>query len=246
MSIVVHGLARRTSRRRMSVRSAGVGFALGVAVAGSAACGTGTKKEVAKTALDAMPKKERLDSFEATSRVLDEHPEFVDEFYAEARHHPPLFDRFIMNAARDLKNKEYAEITAKHLVANPDSVEQVLVTSMDYIAKAPSARAAMNRAMISRAEEAVDIITDDPATVGRMVEAGLLVVEKKPQARRSTVLAVQKNRGRILAFVKEDPALTKELGEQVVRELVKDKPAAEQALRAAKIINDNPVPPPPK
>ena len=56
----------------------------------------------------------------------------------------------------------------------------------------------------------------------------------------------QKNRGRILAFVKEDPALTKELGEQVVREMVKDKPAVEQALRAAKVINDNPVPPPPK
>ena len=32
----------------------------------------------------------------------------------------------------------------------------------------------------------------------------------------------------------------------MVREMVKDKPAVEQALRAAKVINDNPVPPPPK
>src|SRR3954469_487245 len=112
MTIVVHGLLRRARvpRSRMSARSVAVGFALGLAVAGAAACGTGTKKEVAKTALDAMPKKERLDSFEATSRVLDEHPEYVDEFYAEARKHPPLFDRFIMNAARDLKDKQYAEI----------------------------------------------------------------------------------------------------------------------------------------
>ena len=45
--------------------------------------------------------------------MLDEHPEFVDEFYAEARKHPPLFDRFIMNAARDLKDKQFAEITAQ-------------------------------------------------------------------------------------------------------------------------------------
>ena len=81
---------------------------------------------------------------------------------------------------------------------------------MDYIAKAPAARAAMNRAMISRAEEATEIITDDPATVGRILEAALHVLERKPQARRSAVLAVQKNRGRILAFVKEDPALTED------------------------------------
>jgi len=246
MNIVVQGSTRRTSRSRMSLRSVAVGFALGLAVAGAAACGTGTKEEVAKTALDAMPKNERLDSFEATSRVLDEHPEFVDEFYSAARRHPALFDRFIMNAARDLKDEQYATITAKHLVANPDSLEKVLVTTMDFIAKAAAPRAAMNRAMISRAEEATDIITDDPATVARLVEAGLLIVEKKPQARRSAVLAVQKNRGRILAFVKEDPALSKELGEQVVREMVKDKPALEQALRAAKVIDDNPVPPPPR
>ena len=57
---------------------------------------------------------------------------------------------------------------------------------------------------------------------------------------------MQKNRGRILAFVKEDPALTKELGEQVVREMVKDKPVLEKALRAAKVIDDNPIPPPPR
>jgi len=156
MSIVVHRSTGRTSSSRMSVRSAAVGVAVGLSVAGAAACGTGTKKEVAKTALDAMSKNERLDAFEATSRVRDEHPEFVDEFYAAARHHPPLFDRFIMNAARDLKEKQYAAITAKHLVANPDSLEQVLVTSMDSIAKSAAARAAMNRAMISRAEEATE------------------------------------------------------------------------------------------
>ena len=169
MSIVVHGSSGRTSDRRMALRCAALGFALGLGVAGGTACTTGAKKEVAKTALDAMPKNERLDSFEATSRVLAEHPEYVDEFYATARRHPPLIDRFIMNAARDLKDKQYAEITAKHLVANPDSLQQVLETTMDFIAKASAPRAAMNRAMISRAEEATDIITDDPATVARLV-----------------------------------------------------------------------------
>src|SRR3954471_18244030 len=109
------------------------GFALGLGVAGAVACTTGAKKEATKTALDAMPRQERIDSFEATSRVLDQHPEYVDELYAAARHHGALLDRFLMNAARDLKERPMAELAAKHLVENPDSLEQTLVTSMDFI-----------------------------------------------------------------------------------------------------------------
>lgn len=37
-----------------------------------------------------------------------------------------------------------------------------------------------------------------------------------------------------------------ELGEQVLRETVKDKPALEKALRAAKVIDDDAAPPPPR
>jgi hypothetical protein len=236
-----HGLA---AKGLTSIRGAGVGFLLGLGVAGAVACSTTTKKEPARSALDAMPREQRLDTFEATSRVLDEHPEYVDELYAAARRHPRLLDRFLMNAAKDLKDRHRAEMAAKHLVADPDSLEQALVTTMDFIARVPAARAAMNRAVVSRAEEATEIMASDPATVSRVLEAALLVMEKKPQARRSALAAVEANRARILTFVKNDPGLTKQLGEELLREAVKDKPGLEKALRAAKVFDDDHAAPP--
>jgi hypothetical protein len=215
-------------------------FALGLAVAGSAACSTHAKKEVTKTALDAMPRQERIDTFEATLRALDEKPELVDEVYAAARRHPTTFDRFLVNAVKDLEQPQYADMTAKRLVERPASVEQTLVKTLDHIAPVPQARAAMNRAMISRAEEVTDIITSSPDALSRLLDAALVALETKPQARRSAVLAVRKNRARVLAFVKEDPALAKELGAEVLREAVKDKPVLEKALRAAKVLDDEP------
>jgi hypothetical protein len=234
-------MGRSRRRARPSLRGLTAGLALGVALGMSVSCTTGAKKEAAKTALDAMPRQERLDTFEATARILDEHPELVDELYAAVRHHGPMLDRFFFDAAPDLANKPMAEIAAKHLVANPEALEQVLMTSTDLIVRVPAARAAMNRAIASRAEEVSDILSSDPATMSRVVEANLLMLEKKPQARRSAVIALRKNRQRVLALIKDDPELTKEMGEEVLREAVKDKPALEKALRAAKIIDDDAV-----
>ena len=70
-----------------------VGALVGLALGGAVSCTTGAKKDVAKTALDAMPADERLETFEATARVLDERPELVDfegaqvacHLYADAR-----------------------------------------------------------------------------------------------------------------------------------------------------------------
>jgi hypothetical protein len=224
-----------------SLRGLTAGLALGVTLGMAASCTTGGKKEAAKTALDAMPRQERIDTFEATARLLDEHPDLVDEFYSVARHHGPMLDRFFFNAAKDLKERPMAELAAKHLVENPEAVEQVMATSADYIVHVPAARAAMNRAMTSRAEEVSDILTGDPATMARVVEANLLLLEKKPQARRSALIAIRKNRQRVLALMKNDPELTKEMGEEILREVVKDKPALEKALRAAKVIDEDPV-----
>jgi hypothetical protein len=185
-----------------------------------------------------MSAEERHETFEATSRVLDEHPELVDELYATARQHRPLLDRFLMNAAKDLKERPMAELTAKHLVEDPGSLEEVLVTTIDFIVRRPEARAAMNRAMVCRAESAVDILTDSPQAMTRILQTAIVAIESKPQARRTTLTAVRKNRARLLAMVKQDPELMKEISEEVVREAVKDSLVAEKALRAAKIIDD--------
>lgn len=213
------------------------GLTLGVAAASAMGCTTGAKKDVAKTALDKMPRDERLETFEATARILDERPDLVDELYANVRNHRPTMDRFFANASKDLAQRPLAEIAAKHLVENPEALEQVMSTSLDYVVRVPAARAALNRAMTSRAEEATEILTDSPQTLARVLDSALSTLEQKPQARRAALLAVRKDRKRILAFVKQDPELMKEMAEEVVREAVKDKPAVEKALRAAKVID---------
>jgi hypothetical protein len=222
-----------------SVRSPTVGLLLGSALAASVACSTGGKEKVTKTALDAMSKTQRLEEFEATARVLDQHPELVDEFYAAARSHKPLLERFNANFVNDLHDRAMAETNAKYLVNRPDALEQVQITTIDYIRENPAARAALDRAMIARAEQTTEILTDSPEAVSRMLDASLDVLERKPSARRAALVAVRKNRARLLAFAKEDPGLMKDMTEEVVKELVKDKPVVEKALRAAKVIDDD-------
>lgn len=215
------------------------GLSLGLAIAGAASCTTSSKKEVAKTALDAMSRDERRDTFEATARVLDEHPELVDEFYSVARKHRPLLDRFLANASKDLSERSMAELAAAHLVENPAALEQTMITSLDFVAKNGPARAALNRAIAARAEVATDILTDSPEALDSVLEASLITLERKPEARKATLSAVRKNRKRLLAFLKREPELTKDIGKEVLREAVKDNPVLEKALRGAKILGDD-------
>ena len=233
------------TQRPSARRGVAAGFFLGLSAALAIACGVEGKKEVAKSALDTMNEKSRADTFEGTLRVLDEHPEYIDQIYELTKKHDKVMDRFVADASVDLKDKPLAELAARHLTENPESLENVLVVALPIIAKSPKARAAMNRALVRDAEVATDILTDDPATLSRVIEAALPILEKKQSARKNTLAAIHKDRAKVVAFVKQDPELTKEIGEEIVRELVKDHPAIEKALRAAKIIDDQPVPPPP-
>ncbi|HEY8077828.1 MAG TPA: hypothetical protein VIF62_27065 [Labilithrix sp.] len=218
----------------MNLRSLLVGFFLGAV--DLAACTTGQKKDVAKTAFDAMSVSERRDAIEATVRVTDEKPEIVDELYAAARRHPKTLDRFLANTARDLHDPALAKPTAELLVANPDSLEEMFVLTPDLALHSREARAAMDRAMARRAGELDDILTDDPTATARVTGALLELVEKKPAARKSLLAAMRANRKAIVALVERDPELARELAEPVLAEFSKDKPLLRDALRAAKIV----------
>ena len=209
-----------------------------MALAGAIACTTRAKETAARAALDAMSSSERRESVEATARMLDERPDLVDEVYAVIRTHPPLLERFFENASKDLAHRPMAELAARHLVANPPALEQTMTTNLELVAPNPPARAAMNRALAERAELATDVVTDSPHAVERLLEATLNTLERKPLARQATVLAVRRKRGQVLAFLKKEPELAKDLGKAVLREAVKDKPAVEKALRGAKILDD--------
>ena len=122
-------------------------------------------------------------------------------------------------------------MTAELLVKHPDSLEQVLTSTIDHMMPLADARGAMNRAIASRPDQAVDVLTDDPATLARLVASSLSTLERKPKARAAVLAAVRKNRAHALAFVKSDPEFSKEVAEELLREVVEDKPALEKALR---------------
>lgn len=202
------------------------------------ACGTATKQQVAETALTSMSDEARHESFEATLRVLDENPELVDELYEVARRHRPTFRRFLANASRDLHEPELATMTADLLTRHPDSLAEVLVRTTDATVRRAEARKAMSRAVASRAPETVDVLTDDAKSLSRVLTATLSALEEKPAARTAALAAVRENRGRIVAFVKNDEQLVKEMTEELIREVVDDEPALKKLLRAAGIIEE--------
>lgn len=192
-------------------------FALGLCVGGLlVACGVGPKKEAAHAALTSMPDDQRLQTFEATVRVLDEKPEFVDEFYAVAKKHPVTFTRFMANTTRDLHEPELAKATADLLVRHPDSLEQMLVATTDAVTPVKDARKSMSKAIGERANKTVDVLTDDSDALARVLTASLEALDQKPRARTAVIAAVRKNRARIVALVKDDPELSKEIAEELV------------------------------
>lgn len=193
--------------------------AITLAFAATAACGTEAKKDIAKSAIDTMPDDQRRQTFEATARMLDENPELVDELYAIVRTHKPTMQRFIWNAAGDLREPWLADSAAKAIAEHPEAIEQVLVSSIDAISESPQARKAMTRGMTKRADKAVDILTDDRSSLAQLTEASIRVLRQKPQA-RANVLAATK---------------------LVLRESMKDESALGQVLKAIGAIDEEPT-----
>jgi len=134
-----------------------------------AGCATSTKAKLLKTAFDDDKRRDEL--FEATLRVLDRKPEWVDEFFEKARSHRPTLERFLESAARTLSDEKLAGMTARHLVAHPAGLRTVLEHSMDAASGNPAAKKAIADAVHSRAETAVNIMVEDPQTLGAMTRA---------------------------------------------------------------------------
>jgi hypothetical protein len=213
----------------------GVAAAIALAIAALAAlvaCTTGQKKQAAESAFDVMSERDQLETFEAIARMLDEHPERVDAMYAVVRRHAPMMNRFLDNAATDLEDPDLAWRAAVRVAAHPDSLVQALRATTDAVAKRPEARAAINRGIRDRAETMTDILTDEEATLGRVIEVSLRVLAKKPAARRGVLTAVSQHRAEILAFVKQDEPLAKAMTKELVSEAVKDKPLLQKVLKS--------------
>lgn len=155
-------------------------------------CGAGAQKPAIATAID--NDKIRAESFEATLRVLDEHPTYVDEFLTIARNrHPATLDRFLRDTARELERDEFARFTADRLVLAPKGTKQILIATLDAASDKPAVLQAMSEAMAARPQLAAIVVVQSDATIRSTLHALMKEVAKNPEARRSFLTAIGEN-----------------------------------------------------
>jgi hypothetical protein len=190
-------------------------------------CGAGAQKSIVQTAISSGA--ERSTAFEATARALDEHPEYVDEFYEVARRHPPMLNRFLSDTARDLHDPKLARPTAALLAQHPQSLETTLVDTLDAARGRPGARAAIDRAVVERHVVLADVLSDDGSAVFESMNAVVAEASRKPQARAALLDSMRASAIPIADILKSDPSTMKVLMGAMLRET--DHPDAEEVLR---------------
>lgn len=154
-------------------------------------CSAGAQKPAIATALE--QDKMRHESLEATLRVLDDNPAYVDEFLVMAQRHPKTLDRFLRDTARELRRDEFARFVATRLTADPQGLEQILIACLDEASDDPAALGAMSRAMAARPQVAAIVVVQTDASVRGTLRALLQEVLKNPEARRSFLAGVSEN-----------------------------------------------------
>jgi len=135
----------------------------------------------------------RQESFEATLRVLDENPHYVDEFFAQALKHPATLDRFLLNTARELERDDFARFAAKRLVTSPEGVKRTLVATLDEASDEPAVLKAISEAMAERAHVAAIAVVQTDVSVRAMLRALMAEVLKNPEARRAFLIGLAEN-----------------------------------------------------
>ncbi len=186
----------------------------------TSACSTGSKQTVLETAFDEHDRRQEF--FEATLRVLDEHPEYVDEFFAHALKHDKTLDRFFSNSAVALKDDHLARMVARHLVNNPESLRMVLIATLDAASDQPEAQRATADAIEQRAQVSAMAIASKPSTVRTSFRALLAEVLKRPEARQAFLDAMRENRTILVQVFLENPDLAKDFATSAAKAGIKE------------------------
>jgi hypothetical protein len=174
------------------------------AVSLALACTVGQKRAAVEKTVEGKPQtREQL--FEATLRVLDEHPRYVDEFFALARKHPATLDRFLDDTAEALRDPALAGKTAAALAAHPPGLTQVLVSTLDAAKGKPKAERAIAEAMIARGDLAARAIATRPEAVTRVSEATIDAVANDAAARDAFLAGMRARSGEVAAILATDP-----------------------------------------
>jgi CRP-like cAMP-binding protein len=184
-----------------------------------------TQRKVVGEVVDEQPA--RREAFEATLRVLDEHPEYVDEFFAQLLEHPPAMNRFLAINASGLDDPQYAALMARHLVRHPEPLTETMVQVLIAGKDKPESQRAMALSMEQQPELTARTVTSRPESVSAVTRALVGVLREQPEARQAFLAALQERKAEVAELLLSDPkALTALMGELARRGADDDKVAA--------------------
>jgi hypothetical protein len=178
------------------------------------ACTPAQKRPVVATALDNT--ETRRESFEATLRELDEHPEYVDEFFEITLRHPKTLDRLFWNNAQHAHHEPLARLNAERLVDAPPGLKTVLIATLDASQDRQQALEATAEAIESRPALTVRALVQRERALRRTMHELLAVAQRDPAVQRAFLAAMMEDRQAVANVLASDPevmgALFKALG----------------------------------
>ena len=140
-----------------------------IAVVALCACNPTQKTAITEEAFENP--ETRREMLEATLRVMDAHPEYVDEMFALTLKHPPTLERFLENTAKNLDDPKLARRTGEHLARNPAGLQSVMIATLDASDDRKAARQAIVNAVEARAPLAAAILVERPKQLGTVFRA---------------------------------------------------------------------------
>jgi len=195
-----------------------------------AGCIHGTGVEPKRFFMDKAMKVEleRRELFEATLRVLDAHPEYIDELFTLMLGHRTSLNRFLAINSSGLDDPQYAALMARHLVRHPEPLTQVMIQVLEAAKDNPEAQRAMALAMERRAALNAQAVISRPSNVNASAQALIEALQDKPEARQAFLLAMRERRQQVAALLLSDPeTLTAVMGALAERG-VEDSSVAQQ------------------
>jgi uncharacterized membrane protein len=134
---------------------------LGVLLCGIA-CTVPQKRAATEASLE-NPERRR-EAFEATLRVLDENPAWVDEFFRLAvDRHPKTLGRFLHDNVAEIKRSQrLADWTAVELAEDPASLRKIMAETLKASAGREASERAIAQAVGERPELAAQALAREP------------------------------------------------------------------------------------
>jgi hypothetical protein len=167
------------------------------------ACSASTQKPALAEAMESETL--RRESFEAMLRVLDEHPEYVDELVLATLKHPRTLDRFVQNTSRELARDDFARRNARHLARHPRSLRMTQIAVLDAVADKPAAQDGIAQALNERPQIAAMVLAQREDTLRSNFRAVVKEAMKNSKARRALLKAMEENNRELSQMLIRNP-----------------------------------------